>query len=82
VAEQIAFGQTSVKKVSSRPDVPEHLVLPGLIETPRKQKVTVSATLWPGRQRTGIFRRSEHARPTTAKWIYTIQVLKERFGIT
>ena len=44
VAEQIAFGQTSVKRVSSRPDVPEHLILPGLTETPRKKRLTVSAT--------------------------------------
>src|SRR5438045_924773 len=44
VAEQITFGQISVKRVSSRPEVPEHLILPGLTETPRKKGVTVSAT--------------------------------------
>jgi hypothetical protein len=44
VAEQIAFGQISVKRVSSRPEAPEHLILTGLTETPRKQRVTVSAT--------------------------------------
>ena len=44
VDEEIRFGRTITKTVSSRPDTPEELAVPGLLEKTRQSKVRVSAT--------------------------------------
>lgn len=44
VDEEIRFGRTVTKTVSSRPDTPEELVVQGLEQKTRLSKVRVSAT--------------------------------------
>ncbi len=44
VNEEIRFGRTVTKRVSSRPDTPDDVANEGLTEKRRKSKVTVAAT--------------------------------------
>lgn len=44
VSEEIRFGRTVTKQVSSRPDTPEDVVNEGLADVRRTSKVTIAAT--------------------------------------
>jgi tRNA A37 methylthiotransferase MiaB len=44
VNEEIRFGRTVTKRVSSRPDTPEDVANEGLTDKRRKSKVTIAAT--------------------------------------
>ena|SRR5437660_937826 len=44
VDEEIRFGRTVTKTVSSRPDIPEELIVQGLAQKARPSNVRVSAT--------------------------------------
>jgi hypothetical protein len=65
------------------PGIGKHADDPGLTEYVFRVNWTKAVPLGQAVSERGFFgNQNTVARPTTAKWNYTIQVLKERFGIT